>query len=75
MACDLMLRSVCLLKLVVCLITLIFIADIATDDIHNITSRFSKSVYISQEVIYGAGEPITPAQYTQNGKLNSVAYI
>lgn len=49
-------------------------SDMATGDINNITSRFSKEVYITQEVIYGAGEPITPAQYTQNGQFNPSSY-
>jgi hypothetical protein len=40
---------------------------IPTADISNILSRFSKQVYITQEVIFGSGEPITPSQYTNNG--------
>lgn len=44
-------------------------SDIATDDIANILSRLDKEVYISQEVIYGAGEPVTPDMYTQNGDV------
>ncbi|KAI0330674.1 glycoside hydrolase [Cubamyces sp. BRFM 1775] len=35
-------------------------------DIANILSRLDKTVYITQEVIYGEGEPITPNQYTGN---------
>jgi hypothetical protein len=44
------------------------LSDIPTGDIHNMLSRLRKVVYITQEVIYGAGEPITPAEYTQNGQ-------
>ena len=43
--------------------------DIAPGDISNIISRLSSRVYISQEVIYGGGEPITPNQYTGNGDV------
>lgn len=42
-------------------------ADIAAGDISNIISRLSAKPYITQEVIYGAGEPITPAMYVGNG--------
>ena len=42
-------------------------SDIPTDDIAAIISRLNSSVYITQEVIYGDGEPITPAEYVQNG--------
>ena len=41
--------------------------DIPTADIKNILSRLSKVVYITQEVIFGSGEPVTPSEYTQNG--------
>lgn len=44
--------------------------DIAATDIANITSRLTKAPYITQEVIYGAGEPITPNQYTSIGAFN-----
>jgi glycosidase len=44
------------------------LADIPTADIANILSRLSSKVYITQEVIFGAGEPITPAMYTGNGE-------
>ncbi|PSR82077.1 hypothetical protein PHLCEN_2v6147 [Hermanssonia centrifuga] len=39
----------------------------ASTDIANITSRFTRAPYITQEVIYGAGEPITPNEYTYIG--------
>ncbi|KAG8875395.1 hypothetical protein FRB97_005158 [Tulasnella sp. 331] len=38
-------------------------------DIANILSRTTKQLYITQEVIYGAGEPITPNMYTGNGDV------
>jgi hypothetical protein len=47
---------------------------IATDDINNILSRLSKTVYITQEVIYGWGEPITPVEYTKNGDVQEFRY-
>ncbi|KAH9896766.1 glycoside hydrolase [Cubamyces lactineus] len=43
-------------------------------DIANILSRLDKTVYISQEVIYGEGEPITPNQYTGNGDVQEFRY-
>ncbi|KAI0646217.1 glycoside hydrolase [Trametes meyenii] len=47
---------------------------IAVGDIANILGRLNKSVYITQEVIYGAGEPITPNQYTGNGDVQEFRY-
>ncbi|KAF8603081.1 glycoside hydrolase [Ceratobasidium sp. AG-I] len=47
---------------------------IATTDIANILSRLSTTVYITQEVIYGAGEPITPSEYTGNGDVQEFRY-
>ncbi|KAG8736521.1 hypothetical protein FRC10_009220 [Ceratobasidium sp. 414] len=45
---------------------------------NNILSRLSTTVYITQEarrcVIYGAGEPITPAEYTGNGDVQEFRY-
>jgi len=55
--------------LVVPLSTKRLLLDIATEDIANILSRVDGSPYITQEVIYGAGEPVGPAQYTANGEL------
>ena len=44
--------------------------DIAATDIANITSRLSSSsVYITQEVIFGANEPITPSEYVGIGEF------
>ena len=43
------------------------LVDIPSGDISNILSRLSKKVYVTQEVIFGSGEPVTPAQYTGNG--------
>ena len=43
--------------------------DIASGDIANILSRLSRRPYITQEVIYGSGEPITPNEYTGNGDV------
>ncbi|CDO69062.1 Glycoside Hydrolase Family 13 / Carbohydrate-Binding Module Family 20 protein [Trametes cinnabarina] len=43
-------------------------------DIANILSRLDKSVYITQEVIFGEGEPITPNQYTGNGDVQEFRY-
>jgi hypothetical protein len=43
--------------------------DIASGDIANILSRLSRRPYITQEVIWGAGEPITPNEYTGNGDV------
>ncbi|TFK33167.1 glycoside hydrolase [Crucibulum laeve] len=42
---------------------------IPTSDINNILSRLSKKVYITQEVIYGGGEPIQPSEYVNNGDV------
>ncbi|KAK0199513.1 glycoside hydrolase [Desarmillaria ectypa] len=47
---------------------------IATNDIANIKSRFSSSPYITQEVIWGAGEPIQPSEYVQNGDVQEFRY-
>ena len=44
------------------------VVDINVTDIANILSRLDETVYITQEVIYGEGEPITPNQYTGNGE-------
>ncbi|KAI0635064.1 glycoside hydrolase [Trametes polyzona] len=47
---------------------------IPVGDIANILSRLTKSVYITQEVIFGNGEPITPNQYTGNGDVQEFRY-
>ncbi|QRW07285.1 alpha-amylase [Ceratobasidium sp. AG-Ba] len=46
----------------------------ASGDISNILSRLSKSVYITQEVIFGNGEDVTPAEYTGNGDVQEFRY-
>lgn len=38
-------------------------------DIANILGRLSRRPYITQEVIFGAGEPIQPSEYTGNGDV------
>nr|AOC97454.1 alpha-amylase [Flammulina velutipes] len=47
---------------------------IATGDIANILGRLSRSPYITQEVIFGGGEPITPAEYVSNGDVQEFRY-
>ncbi|KAI0360779.1 glycoside hydrolase [Trametes cingulata] len=47
---------------------------IPVGDIANILSRLNRSVYITQEVIFGEGEPITPNQYTGNGDVQEFRY-
>ncbi|KAI0691440.1 glycoside hydrolase [Cytidiella melzeri] len=47
---------------------------IAETDLANITSRFSRAPYITQEVIYGEGEPITPNQYVGIGDVQEFRY-
>ncbi|KAG6916977.1 hypothetical protein DXG01_004406 [Tephrocybe rancida] len=39
----------------------------ATGDISNILGRLTTKPYITQEVIWGSGEPIQPSEYTSNG--------
>ena len=39
-------------------------------DLSNITSRLNGAPYLTQEVIYGAGEPITPDMYVGIGELS-----
>jgi len=43
-------------------------------DIAAIKSKLSAPVYMYQEVIYGAGEPITPDEYTGNGDVLEFRY-
>ncbi|QRV89259.1 alpha-amylase [Ceratobasidium sp. AG-Ba] len=47
---------------------------IATGDINNILGRLNSKPYITQEVIYGAGEPIQPSEYTSNGDVQEFRY-
>jgi alpha-amylase len=43
-------------------------------DIAAIKARLSAPVYVYQEVIFGAGEPITPDEYTGNGDVLEFRY-
>lgn len=43
--------------------------DIPAGDISNILGRLSRKPYITQEVIFGAGEPIQPSEYVGNGDV------
>ncbi|KAK7691582.1 hypothetical protein QCA50_004981 [Cerrena zonata] len=47
---------------------------IAVGDLANIISRLNSTPYITQEVIFGSGEPITPNQYTGNGDVQEFRY-
>ncbi|AWS44769.1 carbohydrate-binding module family 20 domain-containing protein [Streptosporangium sp. 'caverna'] len=44
------------------------------NDLAAIKSKLTGSPYIHQEVIYGAGEPITPSQYTGIGDVHEFVY-
>lgn len=46
-----------------------FRIDIAATDIANILGRLNSTPYITQEVIWGSGEPIQPSEYVGNGKF------
>ncbi|KAL0954517.1 hypothetical protein HGRIS_003484 [Hohenbuehelia grisea] len=43
-------------------------------DIANILSRVPGSYYITQEVIFGGGEPIQPSEYVGNGDVQEFRY-
>ncbi|KAJ7610564.1 glycoside hydrolase [Mycena polygramma] len=43
-------------------------------DIANILSRLTSKPYITQEVIFGAGEPIQPSEYVGNGDVQEFRY-
>jgi alpha-amylase len=43
-------------------------------DIAALRSRLNRPVYMVQEVIYGAGEPIQPTEYTGNGDVHEFRY-
>ncbi|KAK7691589.1 hypothetical protein QCA50_004988 [Cerrena zonata] len=47
---------------------------IAVGDLANIIGRLTTTPYITQEVIFGGGEPITPNQYTGNGDVQEFRY-
>jgi alpha-amylase len=46
----------------------------AAGDIAAIKARLSRPAYLVQEVIFGAGEPITPTEYTGNGDVHEFRY-
>ena len=46
----------------------------AAGDIGAILGRLSRPAYVYQEVIFGAGEPITPDEYTGNGDVKEFRY-
>lgn len=43
-------------------------------DIAALKARLSRPAYLVQEVIFGAGEPITPGEYTGNGDVHEFRY-
>ncbi|KDR78015.1 hypothetical protein GALMADRAFT_244986 [Galerina marginata CBS 339.88] len=47
---------------------------IAATDLANITSRLSGGLYITQEVIWGSGEPIQPSEYVGIGDVQEFRY-
>lgn len=47
---------------------------IAADEIKTILGLLSAQPYITQEVIYGAGEPIQPSEYVGNGDVQEFRY-
>ncbi|KAN0114196.1 Glycoside hydrolase superfamily [Russula decolorans] len=47
---------------------------IEPDDIANISARLRTRPYITQEVIWGAGEAVTPDMYTRNGEVQEFRY-
>lgn len=47
---------------------------IPASDIANILSRLSRIPYITQETIWGAGEPIQPTEYVGNGDAQEFRY-
>ncbi|QRW17464.1 alpha-amylase [Rhizoctonia solani] len=48
--------------------------DIPSGDISNILGRLTSKPYITQEVIFGSGEPILPSEYTGNGDVQEFRY-
>ncbi|THH14430.1 hypothetical protein EW146_g5900 [Bondarzewia mesenterica] len=48
--------------------------NIAATDIANITTQFTKQPYITQEVIWGPGEPIQPSEYVNIGDVQEFRY-
>ncbi|KII86244.1 glycoside hydrolase family 13 protein [Plicaturopsis crispa FD-325 SS-3] len=47
---------------------------IPATDISNILGRLTSSPYITQEVIWGSGEPIQPSEYVSNGDVQEFRY-
>ncbi|KAH8103292.1 glycoside hydrolase [Cristinia sonorae] len=47
---------------------------IPATDLENIVSRLSRKPYITQEVIFGDGEPILPSEYTGIGDVQEFRY-
>ncbi|KAF7328520.1 Alpha-amylase [Mycena venus] len=47
---------------------------IPSTDLANILSRLTAKPYITQEVIWGAGEPIQPSEYVGNGDVQEFRY-
>ncbi|QRW17454.1 alpha-amylase [Rhizoctonia solani] len=47
---------------------------IPAGDIANILGRLSSKPYVTQEVIFGSGEPILPSEYTGNGDVQEFRY-
>ncbi|KAF8812947.1 glycoside hydrolase family 13 protein [Phlegmacium glaucopus] len=48
--------------------------NIAAADIRNILSRLSSTPYITQEVPFGAGQPVQPSEYVGNGDVQEFRY-
>ncbi|KAH7318858.1 glycoside hydrolase family 13 protein, partial [Rhizoctonia solani] len=47
---------------------------IAAEDLSNILNRLESNVYITQEVIFGQGEPTLPSEYAGNGGVQEFRY-
>ncbi|KAL0572053.1 hypothetical protein V5O48_009911 [Marasmius crinis-equi] len=47
---------------------------IAAGDIANILGRLDSKPYVTQEVIFGAGEPVMPSEYVGNGDVQEFRY-
>lgn len=47
----------------------LFYPDIAPADIEAIVAQFDVSLYLTQEVIWGSGQPVTPELYTGIGLI------
>ncbi|KAG8992596.1 hypothetical protein FRB90_000958 [Tulasnella sp. 427] len=49
-------------------------ADIPSGDIAAILSALSKNVYVTQEVVWGSGEPVQPSEYVTAGDVQEFRY-